>query len=104
MEYFDFVLVKHDLDATKSYLFRAPAFSKLEKGDFVVVETKKGNKTGFVEACLPIDKADTQKIDFIMNATGASKEIKRVLSKVQYIDFDYSGEVGDEKGGNATTP
>ena len=51
-EFFDFVLCKHE-NSDKSYLFRAPAFTHLTKGDLVVVETKKRRGNG--NGCLKHD-------------------------------------------------
>ena len=90
-DYFDFVLCKH-ANNDKTYLFHAPAFSYLKKGDFVEVETSKGRQLAMVISCFTLSKSETDKIDFIMNATGASKDVKKVLSKVDYKEFEYEQE------------
>ena len=103
--YFDFVLCKHE-NGGKTFLFHAPAFSKLKKGDLVKVETVHGETMATVVSCITLAENDDAKIDFIMNATGAKPDVKKVLSKVEYIqsDFDYGDEVeSDDKTGNAVT-
>ena len=95
-DYFDFVLCKQENG--KNYLFHAPAFSKLAKGDLVKVETVHGEKLATVVSCITLDDA---KIDFIMNATGAPKDVKKVLAKVEYSDFEYEEDMENhnEKSG-----
>lgn len=88
MKQFDFVLCKHPND-NRNFLFRAPAFSGLAKGDEVIVDTKYGRQLATVESCVNLDESETDLIDLIMTATGASKEIKKVISKVKYMNFEY---------------
>ena len=95
-EYFDFVLCKHDGSET-TYLFRAPAFSHLEKGDEVIVETSRGEQKATVVQSTTINAEETRIIDFIMNATGASNNVKKVLSKVVLKKYEYYEE--DENNG-----
>lgn len=97
--YFDFVLCKQENG--KNYLFHAPAFSKLKKGDLVKVETVHGEKLATVVSCITLAENDDAKIDFIMNATGAPKDVKKVLAKVEYSDFEYEDEMENhnEKSG-----
>ena len=80
-EYVDFVLCKHE-GCDKPYLFHAPAFSHLEKGDLVTVETSKGEQMVMVIASMSVQKNDMDAIDFIMNATRADSDVKKVLKKV----------------------
>ena len=87
-EYFDFVLIKHD-GCDKNYLFRAPAFSHLKKGDMVTVDTKNGEKMVTVVSSVCVKKTDMETIDFIMNATGAGDDVRKVVSKIQFDDFEY---------------
>jgi hypothetical protein len=93
--YFDFVLCTVE-DSQKTYLFHAPAYSSLEKGDPVIVETVNGNKQGTVIGCMTLCKDEVDKIDFIMNATGASKDVKKVLSKIEFKSFKYKEETNNE--------
>ena len=85
-KYFDFVLCKHP-NSDKSYLFHAPAWSHLEKGDLVVVDTKKGEQMTTVVSRITLGDDETDMIDFIMNATGADTDVKKVLRKVVYREF-----------------
>ena len=100
--YFDFVLCKHE-NGGKTFLFHAPAFSKLKKGDLVKVETVHGETMATVVSCITLADDDYSKIDFVMNATGARSEVKKVLSKVEYIqsDFEYEDDMENhnEKSG-----
>lgn len=89
--YFDFVLCK--MGNRKNVLFHAPAFSKLAKGDLVKVEAFHGEKMARVISCITLSADDEPKIDFIMNATGASKDVKKVLAKVEYNDFEYEDDM-----------
>ena len=70
-------------------MFRAPAFTHLTKGDLVVVETKKGEQMAMVVSSITLSNDDADEIDFIMNATGADSDVKKVLRKVVYKDFEY---------------
>ena len=85
-DYFDFVLVQRD---GKRELYRAPAWSHLEKNDEVIVETDEINNTALVLATQTLGNDEQEKIDFIMQATGASEDVKKVLAKVQLKTFDY---------------
>ena len=87
-QYFDFVLCKHD-GCDKTFLFRAPAWSHLEKGDLVVVETVNGEQMAQVVSCITLGNDEVDKIDFIMNATRADSDVKKVLKKVDYKVFSY---------------
>lgn len=96
MRQFDFVLCKHPND-NRNFLFRAPAYSGLNKGDTVMVDTKYGEQLAKVVSCVTVDTLDQPKIDFIINAMDVEgKEIKRVLSRVLYSRFDYSEEKKEE--------
>ena len=87
-DYFDFVLVKHE-NCDKPFLFRAPAWSHLGKNDEVIVETKHGNEKAIVIASKTLGCDEQDEIDFIMQATGASEDVKKVLAKIELRTFDY---------------
>ena len=101
MNYFDFVLCKHE-HCDKPFLFYAPAFSGLKRHDLVMVETFDGEKFAEVMACTTLSDDEKETIDLIMRATGAQTEMRKVLSKVAFLDFDFKeeGEDGstDHKG------
>lgn len=94
-DYFDFVLAKHN-DCDRTYLFRAPAWSGLKKGDSIKVETKRGQKLATVVSTITLRSDDTEKIDFIMHGTGAAENVRKVISKVTYVNFEYSEEEDEQ--------
>ena len=94
-DYFEFVLVKHE-GCDKPYLFRAPAFTHLKKGDMVVVDTKRGLQMANVLGAIDVSKDDIESINFIMEATGADTDVKKVISKVNFSELDY--EEDEENG------
>ena len=94
-KYFDFVLCKHE-NSDRTYLFHAPAWSYLSKGDLVVVDTKKGEQMAMVISSITLGDDETDKIDFIMNATGADADVKKVLRKVVYREFEYKEDEANE--------
>ena len=85
-----FVLCKHLSTDNRCFLFYAPWLSGINKGDAVIVDTKNGEKNAIVVSTAVVSKDDKDLIDLIMNATGSSTEVKRVISKVTYMDLDYS--------------
>ena len=93
--YFDFVLCKQ---GDRNFLFRAPEWSHLEKGDLVVVETKNGEKNATVVSSITLSINDKDEIDFIMNATGADPVVKRVLRKIVYKDLEYEEDEDEQPG------
>ena len=94
-DYVDFVLAEPD-GTRVPMLFHAPAFSGLKKGDVVIVERFGASKARVVSVT-SVRKDDRETIDFIMNATGADSEVKRVLSKVTFTVMDYSQGDEDER-------
>ena len=90
-DYVDFVLVNHD-GSEKNYLFYAPAFSGIKKGGQVVVDTKYGSKLANVVSVVTIPRDNLQFIDFIMNATQADNDVKRVVSVITHRVLDYTEE------------
>lgn len=87
--YIDYVVCKHD-ESDKPYLFVAPAWSYLEPGDRVNVETKKG----ITQATVIASYTDTNDMDAVVNmfvaASGASWPLKRVVSKVIVKEMDWT--------------
>lgn len=91
METIDLVLCEHDLNKGKKFLFQAPMFSYLEKGDKVVVDTKYGEQVATVLASCSVGKG-TEQYTMIVQACGATEPIKKVISKITYRKFEYSDE------------
>ena len=102
MEYIDLVLVKHKPTDHETYLFQAPRWSGLKKGDEVVVETSRGEKHGVVIDCHTTSpEYDTNEFGFIITASKATLPLKKVLQKVEYKTFVYPEEEPEEaKEGN----
>ena len=93
--YIDLVACKH-ANNDKVFLFRAPRFSYLNKGDMVIVETKNGESEATVEASRTVDLHDNDFVEFICCLSGAELPLKRVLKKVTYREFDYMEEDDNE--------
>lgn len=87
-DYIDLVACKH-MNNDRSFLFKAPKFSYLDKGDKVMVETKHGNAEATVEASYTIDPEDNDLMKLILSLNGAELPLKKVLKKIKYIDFEY---------------
>ena len=97
--YFDFVLCK--MESSRTFLFHAPAFSKLKKGDLVKVEHLNMEKMATVVSCISLAENDDTKIDFVMNATHSEPDVGKVLGKYEYSDFEYEEDMENhnEKSG-----
>ena len=73
-------------------LFEAPSFSNLRKGDKIKVDTR----AGIVEATV-IDVAMSEvhegyNYNFIITACGATKPLRKVVSKITETEFKYPEE------------
>ena len=85
-----FVVCQHTGDS-KKYLFYAPAFSYIEKGDEVLVDTQFGPRRATVLAVCTVYEDDTDAERALRALAGAEdKPIKRVIGKIQLTKFDYS--------------
>ena len=94
--YIDLVLCKHEGNSDY-YLFYAPSFSNLV-GLEVIVETKHGEAKAVVEDSLTIDPTD-EKFKFILKLAGATKPLRKVVSKVKYYGFVYDDETEEYLNG-----
>ena len=89
-KYVQFVVCQHDGEI-KKYLFYAPAFSDIKKGDEVLVDTQFGEKKATVLAVCTSSSDDVERALRVL--AGAEDEpIKRVIGKYQFVKFDYSGD------------
>ena len=95
MAYIDLVLCKHS-ESGKLFLFEAPPFSYLAKGDEVIVETRHGETSATVRMSYTVE-AESKAYDFIVEAAGATHPLKRVLKECQYKELIYK----EEENGNA---
>lgn len=84
----DLVACTHDVHGGQKFLFKAPAFSCLEKGDRVIVNTQFGDKDAYV-VCACTVRENTDQYDMIIKCSGAKEPLKRVLAKVMLSKFDY---------------
>ena len=86
----DLVLCKH-LNSEGKYLFQAPAYSGLQKGDMIIVETKHGNELAVVEQKTLVE-AGSELHDFLIEVTKATLPLRKVLGKFTYSEFKYKDE------------
>lgn len=88
-EYIDLVIVKpmntEESPFNCGMVFQAPAWSRLKRGDTVIVEGDEDNKW-IVDSCITISKK-AEEFDFIFKATGSKNPLMRVLYKVTFKDL-----------------
>lgn len=95
IEYIDLVLCHiYDDPRKRPYLFFAPAFSNLEKGNKVIVDAAGDQKFALVEACCTVGLGDSC-YEALIVACKATLPLKRVLSRLIYVDFNYKEEPKD---------
>ena len=87
-KFVQFVVCKHDCEI-KKYLFYAPAFSDIKKGDEVLVDTQFGEKKATVLAVCNSSSDDVERALRVL-AGAEGKPIKRVIGKYNFSKFDYS--------------
>lgn len=92
-KYIDLVVCKHDNSDTP-YLFYAPEWSSLKEGDRVLVEIKRGVKEATVVFSGTVE-LNSDEYKLALSASNA-KELKKVLKKIVYKEFDYKEETEDE--------
>ena len=88
--YVQFVVCQH-IDDSKKYLFYAPAFSNIEKGDEILVDTQFGERMATVLAVCISSSEDVERSLRVL-AGVEDEPIKRVIGKYQFVKFDYSGD------------
>ena len=76
----------------KNYLFRMPAYERLENGDRVVVETKHGEAEALVVGTATIYGEESDEYQMIVKAAGADLPLKKVLRKISYKELAYDEE------------
>lgn len=85
-----FVVCQHAEDG-KRYLFYAPAFSDIKKGDEVLVDTQFGEKKAKVLAAC-ISSSDDVERTLLVLAGAEGKPVKRVIGKYLFAKINYSGD------------
>lgn len=91
-KYIDLVLVEQN---NFNFLFQAPSWSRLKKGDVVICDTCYGENPGIVVACLSVEK-DGNEYSFITNMGGVTLPVKKILAKVTRAEFEYDEEASNE--------
>lgn len=87
-KYVQFVVCQHTGDS-KKYLFYSPAFSNIDKGDEVLVDTQFGEKKATVLAVCTSSSEDVERVLRVL-AGAEDKPVKRVIGKYNFVKFDYS--------------
>ena len=78
-------------------LFRAPAFTHMNKGDRVIVE-EFGGAEATVLGIMTVDIiSEKNNFDFILTACGATAPLGKVLSKLFVRDLEYEDEGGEDE-------
>lgn len=89
-----FVVCKHTGDS-KKYLFYAPTFSDIEKGDDVLVDTRYGERKATVIAVCTTSSDDVERVLRVL-AGGEDKPVKRVIGKYKFVKFEYSEDENND--------
>lgn len=90
MLYIELVVCKHP-NCKKNFLFYAPAWTGLKKGDEVIVDTKKGEQPAIVQSKTIVEEG-SEVYSFILESTGATLPLRKVLKVVFYRELEYKEE------------
>lgn len=92
--YAQFVVCQHTGDS-KKYLFYSPAFSNIDKGDEILVDTQFGEKKATV---LAVCNSSSEDVEIALRALAGAedKPIKRVIGKYNFVKFDYSEDENND--------
>lgn len=98
-KYIDLVLVRHN-EKGKLFLFQAPAFSHIEAGTEVIVDTVLGKATGVVIFGSITVEDGSDEMNFVATAAGAKSPLRKVLSVVHRIErtMEYDEDEKNESG------
>lgn len=83
-----FVVCQHTGNS-KKYLFYSPAYSDIEEGDEVLVDTQFGEKKATVLAVCALYGEDGKRALRLL-ADAEDEPLKRVIGKYQFVKLDYS--------------
>ena len=89
-----FVICQHTGNGEKR-LFYAPTFSKIEKGDNVLVETQHGERRATVIAVCTTSSDDVERALRVLTG-GEDKPVKRVIGKYEFTKYDYGEDETNE--------
>ena len=82
---------------SKKYLFYAPGFSVINKGDEVLVDTDRKEQRATVLAVCALYDDDSDMGRTLRVLAGAEdKPLKRVIGKYQFTKFDYDEDETNE--------
>ena len=97
--YVDLVLIKHPASAMYTnnnvFLFEAPKFTHLEKGEKVICVTKNGEAEGEVVNSITVT-TDSDEYKFAIDATGATLPLAKIKARIRLIEFEYEDEEESE--------
>lgn len=83
----DVVVCKHEND-NRPFLFQAPAWSHLENGDSVIVDTRNGERRATVQAVCTVETGTEAWICLVM-AAKATLPLRKVIGKIRVDKFAY---------------
>lgn len=90
----DLVIVRFYENQTRVYLFQAPAWSGLKKGDVVLCDTAKGAKIATVIASNTVERDEEETVKMWADICCAKFPLKTIKGK--FKEFEYP----DEEGGD----
>ncbi len=93
-KYLQFVVCQHTGNS-KKYLFYSPAYSYINIGDEVLVDTQLGEQRATVLAVCNTSSDDVERTLRVL-AGAEKKPIKRVIGKYNFSKFDYSEDENNE--------
>ena len=77
-------------------LFEAPSFSNLRDGDKIKVDTRAGIVEATVINVAVAEVHDGYNYNFIITACGATKPLRKVVSKITETEFEYTEEEAED--------
>lgn len=81
-------------------LFEAPSFTGLRKGDKIKVDTRAGIIEATVVDVSPSEVHEGYLYNFVITACGATKPLRKVVSKITETEFKYPEEVPEDEQDN----
>ena len=97
--YIDLVLVKQ-IASDVLYLFQAPAWSHLKKGDRIYVDTRYGEAEGKVINSQTVSK-DSSEFVFAVDCCKAKLPLRKVIAKFETTTLVYNDDEESEEKANA---
>lgn len=93
-EWVDLVIVRFHENQTRVYLFQAPAWSHLRKGDLVMCDTANGTKIATVVTSDTAEQDKKEVVGMWADVCCATFPLKRI--KGRFTDFKYPDEESGE--------